>query len=90
MWLNVGSLDSWPLLQGFILNFVIEMSDVSDNGVVFHLSHMAGLDDVLVSGGSDEDINLINDVFNSDNFVTFHTGLEGTDRVDFSDIDSGT
>ena len=90
LWLDVSSDDSFPFLKGFVFDFVIEVTNVTNNGVVLHLGHVAGLDNVFVSSSSNEDINLFQDVFNSNNLVTFHTSLEGADWVDFSDIDSGT
>jgi hypothetical protein len=51
---------------------------------------VAGFDDVLVTSGSDEDVDVSDDVFNGDDFVTLHAGLKGADGVDFNDVDSGT
>lgn len=90
MGLDVGSNDSWPFLEEFVFDFVIEVSDVTDDGIVLHLGHVAGFNDVLVTSGSDEDVDVSDDVFNVDDFVTLHAGLKGADRVDFSDVDSGT
>lgn len=58
--------------QAFILDFVIEMSDAHDDGVIFHFELVA--DDITVSSGSDEDINLVNNVFNSDNLISSYRG----------------
>jgi len=51
------------------------MSDIADNRVIFHLLHSIGHNNVFISGGGDENIDLINHIFDSDNSVTFHTGL---------------
>jgi hypothetical protein len=88
--LDVGSDNSWPFLEEFVFDFVIEVSDVTDDGIVLHLGHVAGFDDVPVTSGSDEDVDVSDDVFNGDDFVTLHTGLKGADRVDLSDVDSGS
>lgn len=66
------------------------MSNVSDNGVVFHLSHVVGHNDVFVSGGGDEDISFFNNFFKSDNFDSFHAGLEGADGINFGNVDSSS
>ena len=90
MGLDVGPDDSWPFLEGIVFNLVIEVSDVTDDGVVFHLGHVAGFDDVLVTGGGNEDVHLIDDVIDGNDFVAFHASLKGADGVNFSDVDSGT
>ena len=83
-------LDFGPFLETSGVDFVIEVSDVSDDGVVLHLAHVGGHNDVLVSGGSDEDISLLDDLLESDDVVSLHAGLESADRVDLSDVDSGS
>lgn len=54
--LNVFTFNSWVTIKASHVNFIVEMSDVSDNGVVLHLCHVFDHDDLVVSGGSDEDI----------------------------------
>jgi len=88
--LDVDSLDTGPVSQASHIDFVIEVTDVTDDSVVFHLAHVSGHNDVLVTGGSDEDISLGDDVFKLNDFISFHTSLEGADRVDFSNVDSTT
>mmetsp|Transcript_14753 Transcript_14753/g.12570 ORF Transcript_14753/g.12570 Transcript_14753/m.12570 type:complete len:401 (-) Transcript_14753:92-1294(-) len=88
--LNVDLLDSGPVLQTLGVDFVIEMADVTNNSVVLHLGHMVSLNNTLVAGGSDKDVALGNNSVDLDNFETFHTGLEGTDGVNFGDKDGGT
>ena len=61
LWLDVNSLDSWVVLETFHVDFVIEVTNVSNDGIVLHLSHMAGHNDVLVSSGSDENIGVGDD-----------------------------
>ena len=87
---DVSSLDTLPFFQSFIFNFVVEVSDVSDDSVIFHFSHMWGFNDVLVTGGGNEDIHLSNNILNSDDFITLHTGLKGTDGINLGNIDSGS
>ena len=36
---NFSSLDTWVSIETSHVDFVIEMSDVSDNSVVLHLGH---------------------------------------------------
>ena len=44
---------------------------------------------VLVAGRGDEDIHIIDHVFDGHDFETVHAGLQGTDRVDLGDVDAG-
>ena len=79
----------WEFLETLEVDLVVEVTDVSDNSVVLHLSHVGGSDNVFVSGTSDEHVNIMDHLFDSDNFVPLHTSLESTDRVDLRDKDSG-
>lgn len=88
--LDVGNLHSWVFVHTVHIDFVIEMSDVSDDGVVLHLGHVFGHDDALVSGGSDVDVGGGEDGFNSLDGVTFHGGLEGADGVTLGDNNSSS
>mmetsp|Transcript_20887 Transcript_20887/g.23232 ORF Transcript_20887/g.23232 Transcript_20887/m.23232 type:complete len:204 (+) Transcript_20887:134-745(+) len=90
LWFNVNSCDSWVGLKSFHINFVIEMSNVSNNSIVLHLRHMFSHDNSLVTGGSNEDISFSYNRFKSLYLKSFHTGLEGTDWVNFGNGNSGT
>ena len=79
----------WEFLETLEVDLVVEMTDVSDNSVVLHLSHMGSSDDVLVSGTGDEHVNVVDDLLDSDDLIPFHTSLESTDRVDLRDKHSG-
>lgn len=85
---DVSSLDALPFFQSFIFNFVIEVSNVSNDSVVFHFGHVLGFNDVFISCGGNENVHLSNNIFNSDDFITLHTGLKGTDGINLSNIDS--
>ena len=45
------------------VNFVVKVTNVTDDGVVLHVLHVRSHDDILVTGGSDEDVTLTDDVF---------------------------
>mmetsp|Transcript_1265 Transcript_1265/g.2855 ORF Transcript_1265/g.2855 Transcript_1265/m.2855 type:complete len:449 (-) Transcript_1265:279-1625(-) len=72
------------------VNFVIKVTDVSDNGVVLHLFHVVLHQDTLVSSGSDEDISGREDILESGHCVTFHAGLKGADGVNFGNVNNAT
>ena len=86
--LDVDTLGS--LHESIHVNFVIEVTNVSDNGVVLHLGHVIGHDNSLVSGGGDEDISSGENILKGEDLVTFHGGLEGTDGVNFGDVNDAT
>jgi len=87
--LDVGSLGS-RFLESRDIDFIVKMSNVANDGVVLHLFHVGEGDDVAVSGGGGEDINLSDNVVDGVDFVSSHQSLEGTDGVDFGDNDSGS
>ena len=45
---------------------------------------MLKANDVLVAGGGDEDVRVVEGFFERLDFVAFHRGLQCTDRIDFS------
>jgi len=88
--LDVGALDAGEALKTLKIDLVVEVTDVADDSVVLHLSHMFGHDDVLVTSGGDKDIGGVNDRLDSLNLVALHACLECADGVDLSDDDAGT
>eukprot|EP00951_Prasinocladus_malaysianus_P036621 scaffold387188_cov48-Prasinocladus_malaysianus.AAC.1 len=67
------------------VDFVVEVADVADDGVVLHLGHVLGHDDVFVAGGGDEDVGVGYALVEGDDLVAVHAGLEGTDGIDLGD-----
>ena len=65
------------------------MTDVADDCLVAHALHLRAGDDVIVTGGRDDDIDLVADVVKVDDAVAFHRCLERADRIDFGDPDDG-
>mmetsp|Transcript_18284 Transcript_18284/g.29120 ORF Transcript_18284/g.29120 Transcript_18284/m.29120 type:complete len:377 (-) Transcript_18284:142-1272(-) len=84
---DVGPL---VVLQVRHLNFIVEVANVADNRHVLHLAHMLDADHVLVAGGGDKDVSAADHVFKQDNLEPIHGRLQGTDRVNFGDLDAGT
>lgn len=54
--LDVLPLDALPVHQASHVNFIVKVTNVADDGVVLHLGHVGGHDDVLVASGGHEDI----------------------------------
>ena len=65
-------------------DFVIEVTDVTDDGLVLHFGHMVSGNDAVVTGGGHIDIAPTEGVFDGEDAVTFHRGLQRANRVDFS------
>jgi hypothetical protein len=66
------------------------MSDVTNDSVVLHLSHMFAHDNIFVTSGGNEDISFLNDAFKSNNLKSLHASLKSADGVNFGDINSST
>ena len=77
-------LDVRIVHQVVYLYFIVEVTDVANDCLVFHLAHVADGDDIAVSGGSNEDITFFDRFFHRCNFESFHSSLQSTNRVDFS------
>ena len=71
------------------MDFVIEVADVADDGLILHVEHVFQGDDVFVAGGGDVDVGDAEGIFDGFDFEAFHGGLEGVDGVDFGDDDAG-
>lgn len=87
---NVDSFNGRVRLKIISFNLVIEVANIAYNCVVLHLFHVFQCNNRLVSGSSDEDIHTVQDIFDSNDFIAFHTGLKGADGIYFSDIDSSS
>jgi len=75
LWLDFQRLDSGPSGESSHVDFVVEMSDVSNNSVVLHLAHVRGSDDVVVTSGSDVDVGEGETALEGHDAIAFHSGL---------------
>ena len=80
-------LDIVPLEPAQVgdVDLVIEMPDIADDGFVLHAVEVFAGDDMVIAGGSYEDVGLVADVVEQHHPVAFHRGLQGADRVDLGD-----
>ena len=83
--LDVAAADSRNSLQSGNVDFVVEMADVADHGLVLHPAHEFRRDHRLVAGAGDEDVGGLHDVFEARHLVALHRGLKRADRVDLGD-----
>ena len=79
---DVDVLDTLDLLEASHVDLVVEVSNVAHDGLVLHLRHVVGGDEVEVARGGDEDVRGRNDFFECRDLEAFHRGLQRTDRID--------
>ncbi|KAH3687522.1 hypothetical protein WICPIJ_001484 [Wickerhamomyces pijperi] len=89
LWLDVDNVNSVGL-QPSNVDFNVEVTNVGDDGVFWHLFKGFLGDDVSTTSGGDEDLTNGGNFVQWSNLVTFNSGLQGVDWVDFRDNDSGT
>ena len=75
-------------VQTVNLDLVVEVADVADDGLVFHLRHVFEGDDVAIAGGGDVEIGGAEGVFDGCDFKAFHRGLQGVNGVNLGDDDA--
>ena len=80
-------LDVFPLIvaQAGDIDFVVEMTDIADDCLIFHFGHLIVADDVVVAGSGHEYIHLVASVVHRHDAVTFHGRLQRTDWINFGD-----
>mmetsp|Transcript_9352 Transcript_9352/g.21252 ORF Transcript_9352/g.21252 Transcript_9352/m.21252 type:complete len:499 (+) Transcript_9352:944-2440(+) len=83
--LDCDALDARVRLEASHVNLVIEVADVSDDGVVLHLLHGVHHDNVLVTRRGDEDVAPLDDVLDGAHGVSLHARLQGADGVNLGD-----
>ena len=81
--LNGDLLNTRDVHERVDLDFVVKMTDVAHDSLVFHSLHMFDGNDVPVPGGGDIDIGLAEGVLNGLYLVSFHSRLERADWIDF-------
>jgi len=86
--LNVGLNNAREFLESVDIDFVIEMADVADDGILSHAFHVVDQDDVFVTGGSNVDFSDGKGLLDGLDFKAVHGSLESTDGIDFGDDDS--
>ena len=88
--LDLDALVGRIFLKPRHFDFVVEMADVADDGLVLHVVHVIAGDDVVVAGAGDENVAFLHGVFHRSHFKAFHRGLKSADGVDFGHEHTGT
>merc|ERR1739845_196992 len=88
--LDVLGLDTGEFLKTLHVNLVVEMPNVSHNGVVLHFGHMFNLDDVEIASCGHKDVNLVDHGLELGHLEALHARLQGTDRINLCNQYTGT
>ena len=83
--LDVSADDVLGFVELVDLDLVVEVADVTNDGLVLHLLHMLEADDIEITGGGDVDVAPAKSVFECQDAESFHGSLQCADRVHFSD-----
>ena len=86
--LGLDVLTLGGLHQVLHVNFVIKVTNVGHDGVVLHLSHVTGHDDILVASGGDNDVKSGGHVVKCIDGEALHAGLQCADRINFGNCDN--
>lgn len=62
------------------------MSNISNYRIIFHFFHVFKSNNFNVSCSCDENVNFLNNIFHSYNFVSLHTGLKSAYWIALSNI----
>merc|ERR1712167_480137 len=89
-WLDVLNLNAREAFKLCHLDLIVEVPNVSHNGVVLHLLHVLQCNDVKVSCGGHKDVHLSHNRIQCDNLVPLHASLECTDWIDLCNQHSTT
>lgn len=84
--LNILSLDPREAVKSLHIDLIVKMSNVTHNGVILHSFHVRNHNDIPVTSSSDKNVNFSNNLVLSNHLVSFHTGLQSTDGVNFSNV----
>merc|ERR1712048_515360 len=81
LWLNVFHLNAWHTFKFLHLDLVVEVADVANDSIIFHLLHVLQGDDLEVACGGYEDVHLADNALHRDHLEAFHARLQGADRI---------
>ena len=71
------------VLQVCHLNFIVKVTNVSNNRHILHLADMFDADNVFVAGGGDKYIGAVDHIFQQHDLKAIHRRLQGTDWIHF-------
>ena len=81
LWLDIFPLEG-PERRDVYL--IVEVADVANDGLVFHLLHVLRRDDIGVACRGNDNVHLVDNVLKPYDAVALHCGLQRADGIDFS------
>ncbi len=81
--LNIKLLHTRILVEFFHLDFIVKVTDVAHDRLIFHREHVVNRNNVFVPSRGHKNIRFANHVFQRLHFIAFHCGLQRTNGVNF-------
>src|ERR1051325_3753681 len=72
------------------IDFDIEVTDVANDGIILHGSHVFTPNDVTATGCRDEDVTFLDRFLHRGDFIALHRCLEGDDGINLRNDDTST
>merc|ERR1712217_270444 len=79
--LDVFYLNARATFKFLHLDLIVEVANVANEGVIFHLLHVLQGDDLEVACGGYENVHLADNALHRDNLEAFHARLQRTDGI---------
>ena len=87
IYVSPSQIRKFTLRTGHV-DLVVEVTDVADDCLVLHATHVRHVDDVVATRRCDEDVGSFDDIVQRRDLVAVHCCLERTDGINFSDDDA--
>ena len=79
----IHAFDTRIMFQRIHLNFIVEVTDITYDSLVFHLLHVVNTDNIDIASSSHENIAFSARILHCHYFKAFHCRLQCADRVYF-------
>ena len=66
------------------VDFVVEMANVTHDGLILHFLHMFMSDHMIVTGAGYENVAIFSSVIHGHDTIAFHGSLQRANRINFS------
>ena len=83
--LDVDVLHARHLFEASHVDFIVEVSDIADDGLVFHFRHLVGRNDVFIARRRYEDVGPVQHRLERVDLVALHRRLQRANWIDLGD-----
>jgi len=87
--LDIGAANAGEAVQLIHLYLIIEVADVTNDGLILHGGKVVDGNNIHIAGGGDIDISPAKRILDGGYFKAFHGGLQCIDGIDLGDNDAG-